>query len=232
MSQPPDWSAAVKGNANTFAIGNLNEFQVSPFSPASSIDLTSLSTTISTCCGHLNEVFDFTTYTLSISSIVPVPTSVNPSHLITIQGSTINLNADTINLNATTAINFTTLIGNTMSTTSAQISSLKVSTITSDVTITGCANFRGCTSTISTNLTLGTDTWGKYLFVNKAEQLLTLTLNTLPSTGTFMVIKNVASTVGKTVTVNVSPAGDFSTYTIQSFSTLRLMSMPSGWYSL
>lgn len=227
-----DWSKAVAGNANTFAIGNLNQFQVSPFAPATSTDLTTLSSQISTCCGELHSIVNFSTYTLSISSIVPVPTSINPSQLITMQGSTINLNADTINLNATTATNFTTLIGSTLSAKTAQISSLNVSTITSDVTITGCANFRGCTSTISTNLTLDANVWGKYLFVNKAEQLLTLTLNTLPSSGTFMVIKNVASTVGKTITVNVSPAGDYGTYTIQSFSTLRLMSMPSGWYSI
>jgi hypothetical protein len=232
MSQTADWSKAVAGNANTFAIGNLNQFQVSPFAPASSTDTTALSSIISTCCGHLNQVFDFNTYTLSISSIVPVPTSINPSQLITIQGSTINMNANIINLNATTGINFTTLIGSTMSTTTAQISSLNVSTITSDVTISGAAIYRGATSTISTNVTLSTDMWGKYLFVNKNEGTPTLTVNTLPSTGTFMVIKNVASTIGKNVTVNVSPAGDFSTYTIQSFSTLRLMSMPTGWYSI
>jgi hypothetical protein len=47
-----------------------------------------------------------------------------------------------------------------------------------------------------------------------------------------MVIKNIASTVGNNITVNVAPYGDFSTLTISSFSTLRLMSMPSGWYSL
>jgi hypothetical protein len=101
-----------------------------------------------------------------------------------------------------------------------------------DITITGCAQFRGCVSTISTNLVLDSNVWGKYLFVNKAEQLLTLTVNTLASSGTYMVIKNVASTVGNNITVNVTSYGDFSTFTIPSFSTLRLMSMPSGWYSL
>lgn len=225
MSQSSDWSAAVKGNANTFAIGNLNQFQVSPFAPATGTDITSLSTALSTCCGELSSIVDFTTYTLSISTITPVPTSINPSQTITLQGSTINLNAST-------GINFTTLIGSTISTPNAQISSLNVSTITSDVTISGAAIYRGATSTISTNLTLNADMWGKYLFVNKNEATPILTVNTLPAAGTFLVIKNVASTVGKNVTVNVAPAGDFSTYTIQSFSTLRLMSMPSGWYSL
>jgi hypothetical protein len=81
-------------------------------------------------------------------------------------------------------------------------------------------------------MTLGTDAWGKYLFVNKNEATPVLTVNTLPSAGTFVTIKNVASTVGRTVTVNVSSFGDFSTYTIQPFSTIRLMSMPAGWYSL
>jgi hypothetical protein len=227
-----DWSQAVSGNANTFAIGNLNEFQVSPFAPATGTDLTSLSTQISTCCGELHSIVDFNTYTLSISSIVPVPTSVNPSQTITMQGSTININANQINLNAVTGIQFTNLVGTSLSSTTAQISSLNVSTITSNVTITGCANFRGCVSSISTTMTLGTDLWGKYLFVNKNEATPILTINTLPSAGTFVTFKNVASTIGKTVTVNVTPAGDFSTYTIQPFSTLRLMSMPAGWYSL
>jgi len=219
-------------NANSFAIGNLNPFQVSPFAPASTTDISALSTQLSTCCGELHSIVDFTTYTLSISSIVPVPMSINPSHTLTIQGSTINMNANQINLSATTGIHFTNLVGTSLSSTTAQISSLNVSTITSDVTIAGCANFRGCVSSISTSLTLGTDLWGKYLFVNKNEATPTLTVNTLPSSGTFVTIKNVASTIGHTVTVNVSPAGDFSTYTIQPFSTLRLMSMPAGWYSL
>ena len=226
------WDKVVSGNANTFAIGNLNQFQVSPFAPATSTDLTGLSTIISSCCGHLSSIVDFTTYTLSISTIVPVPTSVNPSQTITIQGSTININANQINLNAATGIQFTNLVGTSLSSTTAQISSLNVSTITSNVTIQGAAIFRAATSTISTSVTLGTDVWGKYLFVNKNEATPTLTVNTLPSSGTFVTIKNVASTIGKTVTVNVSPYGDFSTYTIQPFSTLRLMSMPSGWYSL
>ena len=219
-------------DANSFAIGNLNPYQVSPFAPASSTDLTSLSSIISTCCGELSSIVDFTTYTLSISSIVPVPTSINPSQMITIQGSTINMNANQINLNAVTGIQFTNLVGTSLSSTTAQISSLNVSTITSDVNIQGATIYRAATSTISTSVTLGTDVWGKYLFVNKNEATPILTLNTLPSSGTFVTIKNVASTVGKTVTVNVTPYGDFSTYTIQPFSTIRLMSMPSGWYSL
>jgi hypothetical protein len=178
----------------------------------------------------LSSIVDFTTYTLSISTIVPVV--IDPSQTITMQGSTININANQINLNGLTGIQFTNLVGTSLSSTTAQISSLNVSTITSDVTIAGCANFRGCVSTISTSMTLGTDAWGKYLFVNKNEATPTLTINTLPSAGTFVTIKNVASTVGRTVTVSVSPAGDVSTYTISPFSTIRLMSMPAGWYSL
>jgi hypothetical protein len=224
------WYDSISGNANAFAIGNLNQFQVSPFAPATTTDLTALSTQISTCCGHLSSIVDFTTYTLSISTIVPVAT--NPSQTITMQGSTININANQINLNGVTEIQFTNLVGTSLSSTTAQISSLNVSTITSDVTIAGSAIFRGAVSTISTSVTLGTDVWGKYLFVNKNQAPQILTINTLPSSGTFVTIKNVASSIGSTVTVNVSPAGDFSTYTIQPFSTIQLMSMPAGWYSL
>lgn len=227
-----NWYDSISGNANAFAIGNLNQFQVSPFAPTTATDLTELSTILSTCCGHLFSIIDFTTYTLFISTIVPLPTSINPSQTLTLDGSTININADQINLNGVTGIQFTNLVGTSLSSTTAQISSLNVSTITSDVTITGCANFRGCVSTISTSVTLGTDVWGKYLFVNKNEATPILTLNTLPSAGTFVTIKNVASTIGRIVTVNISSFGDVNTYSIQPFSTLRLMSMPEGWYSL
>jgi hypothetical protein len=89
-----NWYNSISGNANAFAIGNLNQSQVSPFAPAAATDLTALSTQISTCCGHLSSIVDFTTYTLSISTIVPVAT--NPSQTITMQGSTININANQI----------------------------------------------------------------------------------------------------------------------------------------
>lgn len=244
------WSQAIQGNANSFAIGNLNQFQVSPFIPATSTDTTDLSnslSTFSTCCGNVSTVFDFTTYTLSISTIVPISNDL--SQTVTMNASTIQLNANTMNMNIDTAltistplITFSTLVGsditaNTISCSKLQISTVSTNsvnplTITNDVTIAGCAQFRGCVSTISTSIALDSNVWGKYLFVNKAEQLLTLSLNTLAFPGTYMVIKNVASTIGNNVTVNVAPYGDFSTYTIASFSTLRLMSMPDGWYSV
>ena len=134
-------------------------------------------------------------------------------------------------------IYFSTLMGSTISTATlfcSTISSNNIGplTITNDITIVGCAKFQGCVSTISTNLTLDSDVWGKYLFANKAEATLTFSVNTLAPSGTFMVIKNVASTLGNNITVNVTPFGDFPTYTIASFSTLRLMSIPDGWYSL
>ena len=244
------WNRAVQGNANTFAIGNLNQFQVSPFIPTTSTDITGLSnslSTFSTCCGNVSTVFDFTTYTLSISTIVPIRS--DPSQTVTMNVSTLQMNANAMNMNIDTAltistplITFSTLVGSTITANTISCSKLQISTvgtnsvnpltITNDVTIAGCAQFRGCVSTISTNLVLDSNVWGKYLFVNKAEQVLTLSLNTLASPGTYMVIKNVASTIGNHVTVNVAPYGDFSTYTISSFSTLRLMSMPDGWYSV
>jgi hypothetical protein len=134
------------------------------------------------------------------------------------------------------AITFSTLMGSTISTATLFCSTISSNvgplTITNDVTIMGCAQFQGCVSTISTNLTLDSNVWGKYLFVNKAETALTLSVNTLAPSGTFMVIKNVASTLGNDVTVNIIPYGDVPTYTISSFSTLQLMSMPDGWYSI
>jgi hypothetical protein len=245
-----NWSRVVQGNANTFAIGNLNQFQVSPFTPTTTTDFTVLSnslSTFSTCCGNVSTVFNFTTYTLSISTIVPI--SSDSSQTVTMNATTLQMNANAMNMNIDTAltistplITFSTLVGSTITANTISCSRLQISTIstnttspltiTNDVTITGCAQFRGCVSTISTSVVLDSNLWGKCLFVNKAEQSLTLSLNTLASSGTYMVIKNVASTIGNNVTVNVAPYGDFSTYTISSFSTLRLMSMPDGWYSV
>jgi hypothetical protein len=237
-------------NANTFAIGNLNPFQVSPFAPSSSSDDASLSTIVSTCCGQISSVINPDTYALSISTIVPISSSLDPSQTITMNASILQFNANSMTMNIGTGltilsplVTFSTMVGSTIRSNTLSCSTLlNISTIStnnagpltigSNVTIAGCAQFRGCVSTISTNLVLDSNVWGKYLFVNKAEQLLTLSVNTLASEGTYMVIKNVASTAGRNITVNVTPYGDFSTYTIQSFSTLRLMSMPSGWYSM
>jgi hypothetical protein len=239
-----NWDNLIKSNANSFAIGNLNQFQVSPFTPATSSDTTALSTLLSTCCGQISSIINLTTYTLSISTIVPIAPSLDPSQTITMNASALQYNANTMNLNigtvlaiSTPLITFSTLVGSTIHTNILSCSTISTNntnplTIGSNVTIVGCAEFRGCVSTISTNVVLDSIVWGKYLFVNKAEQLLTLSVNTLASEVTYMVIKNVASTVGKNITVNVTPYGDFSTYTIPSFSTLRLMSMPSGWYSI
>jgi hypothetical protein len=245
-----NWDNLIKSNANSFAIGNLNQFQVSPFAPSNTSDTTGLSTLLSTCCGQISSIINLTTYTLSISTIVPIAPSLDPSQTITMNATALQYNANTMNLNigtvlaiSTPLITFSTLVGSTITSNILSCSTLlNISTIStnnagpltigSNVTIAGCAQFRGCVSTISTNLVLDSNVWGKYLFVNKAEQLLTLSVNTLASEGTYMVIKNVASTAGRNITVNVTPYGDFSTYTISSFSTLRLMSMPSGWYSI
>jgi hypothetical protein len=229
-----DWSRAVQGNANTFSIRNLNQFQVSPFaSPdlsalATQTELSYLSTIISTCCGEISTIINPSSYSLSISTITPVNNSIDPSQTIQMTGSTLQYNGDMINIYA----------GKGLTITSPQITMSTNSSspiiIGNDLSIIGCAMFRGCVSTISTNLILDSNVWGKYLFVNKAEQPLTFTINDLPSAGTYLTIKNVASTTGAgtNVTVAITSYGDQPSYTIPSFSTLRLMSMPTGWYSL
>ena len=229
-----DWSAAVQGNANTFSIRNLNQFQVSPFSSpdlsefATNAELIMLSSTISTCCGSISTIINPVSQSISISTIMPIENSLDPSQTITMTGNTLQFNGSFININATTGLNITSP-QITMSTNSSS-----PIVIGNDLNVLGCANFRGCVSTISTNLTLDSNVWGKYLFVNKAEQPLTFTINDLPTAGTHLTIKNIASTsgAGTYVTVIITPYGDNSNYTIPSFSTLRLMSMPSGWYSL
>ena len=229
-----DWSKAVQGNANTFSIRNLNQFQVSPFaSPdlsglATQNEIILLSSIISTCCGQISTIINPESYSLAISTIIPIQNSLDPSQTITMTGSTIQFNGDSVDIYADTALTITSP-QITMSTNSAS-----PIVIGNDLTVLGCATFNGCVSTISTNLTLDSNVWGKYLFVNKAEQPLAFTINSLPSAGTQLTIKNVASTTGAGthVTVAITSYGDKPSYTIPSFSTLRLMSMPNGWYSL
>lgn len=237
-----DWSRAVQGNANTFAIRNLNQFQVSPFaSPdlsglASQTEINNLASTISTCCGQISTIINPESYSLSISTIIPIDNSLDPSQTITMTGSTLQFNGDVINMYATTELSIYSNTGLTIESPQITMSTNSSSPIIigNDLTIIGCATFNGCVSTISTNLTLDSNVWGKYLFVNQAEQPLAFTINDLPSAGTQLTIKNIASTTGAGthVTVAITPYGDQSNYTIPSFSTLRLMSMPTGWYSL
>jgi hypothetical protein len=229
-----DWSKSVQGNANVFAIRNLNQFQVSPFSSpdlsglATQTEIIFLSSIISTCCGQISTIINPSTYSLAISTIVPIGNSLDPSQTVNISADTIELYADSVDI----------ATNNDLSITSPQITMSTLSStpivIGNDLTVLGCATFKGCVSTISTNLVLDSNVWGKYLFVNKAEQPLAFTINDLPSAGTQLTIKNVASTTGAgtNVTVSITPYGDMPSYTIPSFSTLRLMSMPTGWYSL
>jgi hypothetical protein len=229
-----DWSRAVQGNANTFSIRNLNEFQVSPFaSPdlsalATQNDINNLSAIVSTCCGQISSIINPTSYALSISTITPIENSLDSSQTINMTGSTLQYNGELINMYADTGLTITS----PQITISTNSSSPII--IGNNLNVMGCATFKGCVSTISTNLILDSNVWGKYLFVNKAEQPLTLTINDLPSAGTYLTIKNIASTsgIGTNVTVAIASYGDRPSYTIPSFSTLRLMSMPTGWYSL
>lgn len=229
-----EWSRSVQGNANTFAIRNLNQFQVSPFaSPdlsglATQTEITYLSSIISTCCGQISTIINPTTYSLAISTIVPIDNALDPSQTVNITADILELYGDSVDIYADTALTITSP-QITMSTNSST-----PIIIGNDLTVLGCATFNGCVSTISTNITLDSNVWGKYLFVNKAEQALTFTLNDLPTSGTQLTIKNIASTVGAGtyVTINIASYGDNPSYTIPSFSTLRLMSMPTGWYSL
>ena len=97
-----DWYDSVKENANSFAIGNLNKFQVSPFAPQSlsgvEAGIDNVSSIISTFLGQLSTIIDLTTYTLSISTIVPITNSLDPSQTVTMNAATLNFNADNINV--------------------------------------------------------------------------------------------------------------------------------------
>jgi hypothetical protein len=80
-------------NANLYIANNNNPFLVSPYSPptvaATKTAITTLSSLISTQIGNLSSVIDLNTFTLSISTIRPVPSDA--SQTITMNVSTLNI---------------------------------------------------------------------------------------------------------------------------------------------
>lgn len=149
-------------NANLYIANNNNPFLVSPYSPptvaTTKAAINSLSSLISTQIGNLSSVIDLNTYTLSISTIRPLPSDAQQT--LTIQASTINidgapganmyvsmdsfyntLNTNYLTVNSTLSVstitgnaNFGNLYGNdvvtsTLTTNSAAISSITASTL-------------------------------------------------------------------------------------------------------
>lgn len=83
----------ITTNANLYIANNNNPFLVSPYAPPTAATtkaaINSLSSLISTQIGNLSSVINLNTYTLSISTIRPLPSDAQQT--LTIQASTINI---------------------------------------------------------------------------------------------------------------------------------------------
>ena len=164
-------------NANLYIANNNNPFLVSPYAPptvaVTKAAISTLSSLISTQIGNLSSVINLNNFTLSISTIRPLPSDA--SQTLTIQASTLNIdgafpgasmnvsmssfyntiNTNYLTVNSTLSVstitgnaNFANLYGNdvvasTLTTNSMAVSSMVASTVT--------ANNFNIISTISTN---------------------------------------------------------------------------------
>ena len=86
-------------NANLFISNNNNPFLISPYAPPTNVaketTVINIDETISTLIGNLSSVINLSTFTLSISTIQPIPS--DPNQEITIIASTLRLDvADTV----------------------------------------------------------------------------------------------------------------------------------------
>ena len=86
-------------NANLFISNNNNPFLISPYAPPTNVaketTVVDISIIISTLIGDLSSIINLSTFTLSISTIRPIPS--DPNQEITIIASTLRLDvADTV----------------------------------------------------------------------------------------------------------------------------------------
>jgi hypothetical protein len=213
-------------NANLYIANNNNPFLVSPYSPptvaATKAAITTLSSLISTQIGNLSSVINLNTFTLSISTIRPVPSDA--SQTITIQASTLNIDGafpsavmnvsmssfyNTINTNYLTVnstLSVSTITGNTnfvnLYGTDIIASTLTVSSFVtiSTLSVTGNTNF--------VNL-YGTDIIASTLTVSSLT-----TLSTLSVTGSTLTTQFIFSSIvlDPTTGFTAAPLGAYAGY--------------------
>lgn len=128
-------------NANLFISNNNNPFLISPYAPPTNVaketTVVDISLTISTLIGNLSSVINLSTFTLSISTIQPIPS--DSSQTLTIIASTLILDvADTViqgTLEVEGNSKFNHISTGYLFASVADISSLNVSTISASGTI-------------------------------------------------------------------------------------------------
>ena len=140
-------------NANLFISNNNNPFLISPYAPPTNVaketTVVDISIIISTLIGDLSSIINLSTFTLSISTIRPIPS--DPNQEITIIASTLRLDvADTV-IHGTLEVDgnskFNNISTGYLFASVADISTLNVSTLNADTF--NVNNFEASTITVS-----------------------------------------------------------------------------------
>ena len=140
-------------NANLFISNNNNPFLISPYAPPTNVaketTVVDISIIISTLIGDLSSIINLSTFTLSISTIRPIPS--DPNQEITIIASTLRLDvADTV-IHGTLEVDgnskFNNISTGYLFASVADISTLNVSTLNADTF--NVNNFQASTITVS-----------------------------------------------------------------------------------
>jgi len=140
-------------NADLFISNNNNPFLISPYAPPTNVakqtTVTNIDETISTLVGNLSSVINLSTFTLSISTIRPIPS--DPNQEITIIASTLRLDVvDTViygTLEVDGNSKFNNISTGYLFASVADISSLNVSTFNANTL--NISNFQASTITVS-----------------------------------------------------------------------------------
>jgi len=196
-------------NADLFISNNNNPFLISPYAPPANVakqtTVINIDETISTLIGNLSSVINLSTFTLSISTIQPVPS--DPLQIITIIASTLMLDvADTVitgTLEVEGNSKFNNISTGYLFASVADISSLNVSTLNVDTISVN--NFEASTLTVSSfygdkaftnSLSTG------QLFASVAD-ISSLNVSTISASGTILFSTLIGSTItANTMTIN------------------------------
>ena len=191
-------------NANLFISNNNNPFLISPYAPPTNVaketTVVDISIIISTLIGDLSSIINLSTFTLSISTIRPIPS--DPNQEITIIASTLRLDvADTV-IHGTLEVDgnskFNNISTGYLFASVADISTLNVSTLNADTF--NVNNFEASTITVSSlygNNAFTNSLSTGYLFASVAD-ISSLNVSTMSVSGNIYF----STLIGSTITAN------------------------------
>ena len=191
-------------NANLFISNNNNPFLISPYAPPTNVaketTVVDISIIISTLIGDLSSIINLSTFTLSISTIRPIPS--DPNQEITIIASTLRLDvADTV-IHGTLEVDgnskFNNISTGYLFASVADISTLNVSTLNADTF--NVNNFEASTITVSSlygNKAFTNSLSTGQLFASVAD-ISSLNVSTMSVSGNIYF----STLIGSTITAN------------------------------